>query len=77
MQHIQKWWKELKMPLSNEFNEELRDLIATNIPCVHMPTKMISEKVLRQFKKYLEGCKIDGFTTIDDVLEDMKNARSE
>ena len=65
------------MPLSNEFNEELRDLIATSIPCVHMPTKMISEKVLRQFKKYLEGCKIDGFTTIDDVLEDMKNARPE
>jgi hypothetical protein len=65
------------MPLSNEFNENLRDLIATNIPCVHMPTKMISEKVLRQFASYLEGCKIDGFVTIDDVLQDMKNARPE
>ena len=65
------------MPLSNEFNEDLRNLIATNIPCVHMPTQMIAEKVLKQFAFYLEGCKIDGFVTIDDVLEDMKNGSPE
>lgn len=61
------------MPLNDEFDTNLRKIIATSIPCVHMNTLLISERVLNTFKKYLNECKQNGLTTIDDILENMLN----
>lgn len=61
------------MPITNEFDNNLRKTIADSIPCIHMNGIMMSEKVLRTFKKYLEDLKTSGKTTIDQVLEDMEN----
>ncbi len=61
------------MPINNEFDIELRNIMARNIPCVHMPGLLLAEKVLNTFKVYLEQSKERGLNTIDEILEDMKN----
>lgn len=60
------------MPLTNEFDEQLRNIVAKNIPCVHLPAQLLAEKALRTFSIYLEEAKSRGINTIDEVLEDMK-----
>jgi hypothetical protein len=60
------------MPLTNEFDEELRNIVAKNIPCVHMPGLLLAEKALNVFKVYLQESKDRGLNTIDEILEDMK-----
>jgi len=61
------------MPLSEEFDVNLRRIIANSIPCVHMNTLAISERVLNSFKKYLTECKENNLNTVDQVLENMAN----
>ncbi len=61
------------MPLSDEFNSNLRKVIANSIPCVHMNTLLISERVLNTFKKYLIECKDNNLNTVDDILSNMEN----
>ena len=67
------------MPLNNNFDEQLRAIVAKNIPCVHMPGLLLAEKALNTFKVYLEEAKERGLNSIDEVLEDMKvkNGQSE
>lgn len=60
------------MSLKNEFNTDLRAKVANNIPCVHMPGLLLAERALNVVKEYLEGAKMRGLNTIDDVLEDMR-----
>lgn len=60
------------MPLTNEFDEQLRNLVAKNIPCVHLPGLLLAEKALNVFKIYLEESIERGLVTIDEVLLDMK-----
>ena len=60
------------MPISNEFNTELLKQIGRVIPCVHISNSLIADRVLLGFRKYLNDCLENGFTSIDQVLEDMK-----
>lgn len=60
------------MPLTNEFDTDLRRIVSKSIPCVHIPGLLIAEKTLNVFKVYLEESKDRGLTTIDEILEDMK-----
>ena len=67
------------MPLSNEFDQELRAKVARNIPCIHMPGLLLAEKSLLIIKEYLIDAKNRGLFSIDEILEDMKvkNGQSE
>lgn len=59
--------------MESNYNNEIRKKIATSIPCVHMNTILIGERVLNTFSNYLNDLKSKGINTIDEVLEDMKN----
>ena len=59
--------------MESNYNDEIRKKIAISIPCVHMNTILIGERVLNTFSQYLNDLKEKGFTNIDEVLEDMKN----
>lgn len=61
------------MDSQNEFNVNLRKIIANSIPCIHMNTLLISERVLKSFKNYLLECKENNLSTIDDVISHMEN----
>lgn len=56
----------------SEYNLEIRKKIAQSIPCVHMNTILISERVLNTFASYLEVLKSSGYSTIDEVIENLK-----
>jgi len=56
----------------SEYNLEVRKRIAQSIPCVHMNTILISERVLGTFVSYLDALKSNGYSTIDDVIENLK-----
>ena len=51
----------------SQYNLEIRKQIARSIPCVHMNTILISERVLNSFVAYLEDLKVNGASTIDDA----------
>jgi hypothetical protein len=56
----------------SNYNLEIRKKIAGSIPCVHMNTILISERVLNTFVSYLEVLKSSGYSTIDDAIENLK-----
>jgi|688.fasta_scaffold1829326_2 hypothetical protein len=56
----------------SNFNTELRKAVASSIPCVHMNTMLIGERVLNMFTKYLESLKTQGLNTIDEVVAEMQ-----
>lgn len=56
----------------SSYNLEIRKKIAGSIPCVHMNTIAISERVLNTFVQYLEILKNSGYSTIDDAIENLK-----
>lgn len=60
------------MPLSNEFDTELRKEIAKVVPCVHISNSLIADRVLLAFRKYINQCKENGIITLDDLLNEMK-----
>ena len=57
----------------SQYNLEIRKQIARSIPCVHMNTILISERVLNSFVAYLEDLKVNGASTIDEAIESLKN----
>lgn len=57
----------------SNYNLEIKKIIANSIPCVHMNTIAISERVLRSTENYLLDLKSKGLTTIDEVLKEIKN----
>lgn len=67
------------MESNNEFNIELKKIIAGSIPCIHMNTLSISNRVLKTFKNYLIQCKENNINTVDDLLIHMEdnNGKSE
>jgi hypothetical protein len=67
------------MQSNNEFNTELKKIIAGSIPCIHMNTLSISNRVLNTFKNYLLQCKEKNIYTIDELLIHMEdnNGKSE
>ncbi len=56
----------------SNFNLEIRKAVASSIPCVHMNTLLMSERVLNMFTKYLESLKNQGINTIDEVIGEMQ-----
>jgi hypothetical protein len=68
---IGKWKQGLKMQ-DSQYNLEIRKKIASSIPCVHMNTILISERVLNSFVSYLEELKTNGYLTIDEAIESLK-----
>lgn len=56
----------------SQYNLEIRKKIAGSIPCVHMNTILISERVLNSFVSYLEEIKAGGASTIDEAIEILK-----
>lgn len=57
----------------SQYNLEIRKKIAGSIPCVHMNTIAISERVLNTFVSYLEVLKSSGYLTIDEAIENLKS----
>lgn len=60
------------MSSESDFNKEIVSLLSKNIPCMHIPTSVIAERVLRVFYKYLEELRDNGASSIDHVLAEMK-----
>jgi hypothetical protein len=60
------------VPLSNEFDTELRKEIAKVMPCVHISNSLIADRALLAIRKYINECKENGITTVDDLLNQMK-----
>jgi len=58
---------------NSNYNFEIRKAVANSIPCIHMNTLAISERVLKATENYLIDLKSKGLTTIDDVLNEIKN----
>ncbi len=56
----------------SQYNLEIRKKIAGSIPCIHMNTILISERVLNSFVSYLEEIKLNGASTIDEAIEILK-----
>lgn len=56
----------------SSYNLEVRKKIAQSIPCVHMNTILISERVLNTFVLYLESLKESGLLTIDEAIDSLK-----
>lgn len=53
------------------FNKVLHNKVAESIPCMHMPTLMLAERAITEFVKYLENLKIEGKSSIDEVIQDI------
>jgi len=56
----------------SQYNLDIRKKIAGSIPCIHMNTILISERVLNSFVAYLEDLKLNGSVTIDEAIEKLK-----
>lgn len=56
----------------SNYNIEIRKIVSSSIPCVHMNTILIAERVLNSFNKYLLDLKSNGILTIDEAIEHMK-----
>ena len=57
----------------SNFNLELRKSVAGSIPCIHMNTMLIGERVLNMFIKYLESLKEKGIDSVEEIINEMKN----
>lgn len=56
----------------SSYNKEIRKVIANSIPCIHMNTLAISERVLKATENYLLDLKSKGILTIDDLINEMR-----
>ena len=62
------------MSETTQFEEKIQKQIAASIPCIHMNTMLISNRVLKTFKGYLLSLKEEGASTIDDVINIMEKS---
>ncbi len=60
------------MMQESNYNLQLRKIVAGSIPCIHMNTILISERVLNNFVKYLESLKEKGISTVDEAIIEMQ-----
>ena len=58
------------------YNKDIIESIENVIPCMHMPTKKMAIKSLREFKQYAEFIKANNLS-IDDLINDIEKVLKE
>lgn len=59
-----------------QYNKNIIESIQNVIPCMHMPTKNMAIKSLKEFKQYAEFIKENNLS-IDDLINDIERILKE